>query len=86
VSERRSADVLVILYMEIWSQQPVEHLQGAMWSLCSDVRLLSAILYCQTGLKCFGCNLYQSSNGLGSKQQITVKQNTKDISLGMDKV
>ncbi len=65
--------------MEILSQQHVEHLQGAMQSLHSDVRLWSAVQFCQTGLKSFGHYLYQSSNGLGSKQQITVKQNTKEI-------
>jgi hypothetical protein len=39
------------------------------------------VQFCQTGLKSFGHNLYQSHTGLGSKQQIAVEQNTKEISL-----
>ena len=67
--------------MKIWSQQPVECLQGAMGSLCSDVGLSSAVHYCQTRLRSFGFNHYQLSNGLGRKWQITVQQNTKKFHL-----
>jgi hypothetical protein len=41
----------------------------------------SVVQFCQTGQKSFGHNLYQSNKGLGSKQQIAVEQNTKEISL-----